>query len=52
MLDLYATVDAVKAAVKRAKDDLSDNRVQEARTFLEGLASEARINVVELPLAT
>ena len=52
ILDLYATVDAVKGAVKRAKDDLADNRIQQARELLAGLASEARIDVVELPLAT
>jgi hypothetical protein len=42
----------VKGAVKRAKDDLADNRIQQARELLAGLASEARIDVVELPLAT
>jgi hypothetical protein len=31
MLDLYATPDAVKGAVKQATDDLSNNHVQEAR---------------------
>ena len=52
ILDLYATIDSVKAAIDRAKADLSDNRVQQARALLQTLASEARIDVTELPLAT
>jgi hypothetical protein len=50
--DLYASVDTVKAAVKQAKADLSSNRVQEARTLLEDLASQAEIHTTEIPLAT
>jgi hypothetical protein len=52
MLDLYATPDAVKGAVKQAKDDLSNNHVQEARLLVQNLASEADIHVGEIPLAT
>lgn len=52
ILDLYATVDGVKAAVKQAKDSLGDNHVQDARHLISGLASEADINVAKLPLAT
>jgi hypothetical protein len=50
--DLYTTVDAVKATVKRAKDDLADGQVQQARDLLADLASEADIQVTDLPLAT
>jgi hypothetical protein len=52
IMDLYATPDAVKAIVKHAKDDLASNHVQQARTLMEGLASEADIEVAEIPLAT
>jgi hypothetical protein len=52
ILDLYANVDTVKAAVKQAKDDLSESRVQEARSLLRGLASQAEVEVTNLPLAT
>jgi hypothetical protein len=52
LLDLYATPDTVKAVVKEGKDDLSNNRVQEARHLVSNLASEADIHVVEIPLAT
>ena len=50
--DLYTTVDAVKATVKLAKDHLADGQVQQARDLLAGLASEADIQVSNLPLAT
>jgi hypothetical protein len=50
--DLYTTVDAVKATVKLAKDHLADGQVQQARDLLGGLASEADIQVSNLPLAT
>jgi hypothetical protein len=50
--DLYATVDAVKAAVKQAKDDLANNQVQQARALIEGLTSQAEIQVPDVPLAT
>jgi hypothetical protein len=52
ILDLYATPDTVKGAVKDAKDYLSNNRVQDARLLVENLASEADIHVTEIPLAT
>jgi hypothetical protein len=38
--------------VKQARGDLADDRVQHARHALEFLASEADIDVAELPLAT
>jgi hypothetical protein len=50
--DLYATPDTVRAVVKRARGDLSDDRVQQARRELMYLASEADIHVAELPLGT
>jgi hypothetical protein len=52
ILDLYAIPDTVKAVVKEAKDDLSDNQVQQARHLVSDLASEANIHVVGIPLAT
>ncbi len=52
ILDLYATPDTVKAALKDAKDDLSSNHVQQARHLLNDLASEADTQVTEIPLAT
>lgn len=52
ILDLYATPDTVKAAVEDAKDDLSSNRVQQARHLVNDLASEADTHVTEIPLAT
>ena len=50
--DLYATPDAVKTLVKQVRGDLSDDRIQQARRELQYLASEADVNVTELPLAS
>ncbi len=50
--DLYATVDAIKKAVKQARDLLGDGEVQQARMILSGLASEIDIVVTSLPLAS
>jgi hypothetical protein len=50
--DLYATADSVKAAVKLARDDLASSQVQQARTLLLGLVSQAELQVTDLPLAT
>lgn len=52
MFDLYATPDTVKGAVKQARDDLSNNRIQDARLLVGTLASEADIHISEIPLAT
>jgi hypothetical protein len=52
ILDLYASVDTVKAAIKQAREDLSNNQVQDARTLLQGLASQVDIQVTNIPLAT
>ena len=48
----YTSPDTVKTVVKQAKDDLSSNQVQHARHLIEELASEADINVTQIPLAT
>jgi hypothetical protein len=50
--DLYANPDTVKAAVKEARSDLTDGKVQQARALLAGLASEAELQVGNIPLAT
>jgi hypothetical protein len=50
--DVYATPDAVKTVVKQVRGDLSDDRIQQARRELQYLASEADVNVTELPLAS
>lgn len=50
--DLYATPDAIKTVVKQVRGELSDDRVQQARRELQYLASEADVNVTELPLAS
>jgi hypothetical protein len=50
--DLYATVDTVKTAVTQAKTELDHNQVQDARDVLEDLASQAEIQVTDLPIAT
>jgi hypothetical protein len=52
ILDLYATPDTVRAAVKDARGYLSNDQVQQARLLVRDLASEADINVTEVPLAT
>lgn len=52
MFDLYATPETVKGAVRQARVDLSDNRVQDARLLVSTLASEADIHITEIPLAT
>ncbi len=50
--DLYANPDTVKAAVQEARTDLNDGKVQQARALLGGLASEAELQVSNIPLAT
>jgi hypothetical protein len=50
--DLYATPDAIKTVAKQVRGDLSDDRIQKARRELQYLASEADVNVTELPLAS
>jgi len=50
--DLYATPEALKTVVKQVREDLSDDRIQQARRELQYLASEADVNVTELPLAS
>ncbi len=48
--DLYATVDAIRKAVKSAEEFLEDGEVQQARMLISGLASEINIVVTSLPL--
>ena len=50
--DLYATPETVKDAVKRAKEDLANNQVQQARAIMQDLASETDIHIANVPLAT
>jgi len=50
--DIYARPETAAEAVKTASDHLDDGRVQEARALLGGLASEAELQVTNIPLAT
>src|SRR5581483_6966839 len=50
--DLYSQPETVKEALRIAKDDLNAGRVQQARRLLSGLASEADVQVTNIPLAT
>lgn len=50
--DLYATKDAIQAAIDRAEDAIEDGNVQTARRILDGLGSEMVISVSNLPIAT
>lgn len=50
--DLYANQDTVKDAVKEARSELSDGKVQRARALLGDLASEIELQVTNIPLAT
>lgn len=51
-IDIYTTPDTVKNVVKQAKDDLSNDQVQQARLLIGNLASEVDIHVANIPLAT
>lgn len=50
--DVIATAEAVKEIRDRAAKALDDDRVQEARHLIAGLASEHVIRVTNIPLAT
>jgi hypothetical protein len=50
--DLYAGPDTAREAVMKAKAALDDGRVQEARGLLSALASEAEVQVTNIPLGT
>ena len=50
--DVYATKEAIKAAIDRAEEAIDDGKVQEARHILGGMGSEIVITVSNLPLAT
>ncbi|SEQ90996.1 YfdX protein [Nitrosomonas sp. Nm51] len=49
--DLYSTLEQIEQARKQAEDYLEDNKIQNARDILGGLASEVNISVVNIPLA-
>ena len=49
-LDLYASVNTIKQAVKKAEDHLESGQVQQARHILGSLASEIDIVVTSIPL--
>ena len=50
--DLYASPDSANDAVKRAKEYLGNGKVQQVRGLLSALASEAEVQVTNIPLAT
>ncbi len=50
--DLYAGPDTARNAVTQVKDYLSAGKVQQARILLNGLASEADVQVTSIPLGT
>lgn len=50
--ELITSSDAIKKAVKHAKELLDDDKLQAAKVILEPLKSEIDITVVSLPLAT
>jgi hypothetical protein len=50
--DMYANSDTVKDAIKEARSELSDGKVQQARALLGDLASEVELQVTNIPLAT
>ncbi len=52
ILDLYADIEAVRAAKEKVRDLLDEGRLQEARRLMSGLASEIVIRVVNVPLAS
>ena len=50
--DLYSNVETVNAMVKEAKKYLDEGKVQQARMILGGVASEAELQVTNIPLAS
>jgi len=50
--DIYARSETAAGVVKTASNHLDDGRVQEARALLSGLASEAELQITNIPLAT
>ncbi len=51
-IDVFMDPDSIRDAIKRAREFLSDGRVQKARRLLSTLASEVVISESYLPLAT
>lgn len=52
VIDVYTDVDSIKAMVKEARNALDNNRLQEARNLIKGLASEIVIATTSIPLET
>lgn len=52
VIDVYTDVDSIKAMVKEARKALDNNRLQEARNLIKGLASEIVIATTSIPLET
>ncbi|HEC19002.1 MAG TPA: YfdX family protein [Gammaproteobacteria bacterium] len=50
--DIYGDIASVNKTVKTVKSLIDDNRLQEARQILSGLASEINIQVTNIPLGT
>jgi hypothetical protein len=50
--DIYAKVETIEEAIKKAEDYLEDGEVQKARHLVANLASEIVIETVNIPLAT
>ncbi len=51
-VDLYADVESVRKAVKKVRELIGEDRIQQARLLLRDLASEIVVRVVNIPLAT
>ena len=52
IIDLLANRETVKAVLKEAKMDLSDNEIQKARPLIANLASEIDYRTTSIPLST
>ena len=50
--DLFASQDAMRAAVGEAKRELADGQIQKVRALVEALGSEIQIRTTNIPLAT
>ena len=50
--DLFASQDAIRAAIGEAKRELADGQIQKVRALVEALGSEIQIRTTNIPLAT
>jgi len=50
--DLWASLDTIKAVIKKAEDYLEDGEIQMARPLVANLASEVVIQTTSIPLGT